>query len=175
MLPKSLLSLLSLLAVLQGTSAQNTGHWTMNASTPESNPSASGCVILAQLTDTTPPILQALAPICPSTSTVPTNPSDGMSVRWPLAANAGDGEGLKSQLLIYGQVAHKTERTDIHMAQAGCVMKLSADQAQYMLGRSLTWNNGLQELWDNTGNGFVLNPEGNARAAWYVPCFTQFF
>jgi len=87
-------------------------------------------------------------------------------VHWPLANNAADGDSLASQLLIYGQVEHRAERTDLHMAQAGCVMRLSADQAQYLLGRSLTWNNGLQELWDNTGDGFVLNPEGNARAAW---------
>ena len=170
MISKTLYSLLPLLTTFHLASAQNTGHWTLNASTPESNPTASGCLILAQLTsptaDTSPPILQALIPICPSTSTVPSNPSTGITVPWPIAANAGDGNGLSSQLLLYGQIEHKAERTDIHMAQAGCVMKLSADQAQYLLGRSLTWNNGLQQLWDNTGNGFVLNPEGNARAVW---------
>ena len=160
-----LLSILPLLFLLPA-SAQNTGQWNMNASIPLSNPATSGCIILAQLTNSTPPVLQALQPICPSTSTVPTNPATGASVHWPLANNAADGDSLASQLLIYGQVEHRAERTDLHMAQAGCVMRLSADQAQYLLGRSLTWNNGLQELWDNTGDGFVLNPEGNARAAW---------
>ena len=155
--------------VSQTVVAQQAGQWTMNASTPQTDPATTGCVILAQLTSTTtPPTLQAFYPICPSTTPVPTNPFTGATVHWPLSANAGDGQGIASDLLIYAQVTHKADRTDVRMAQAGCVMRLGSDQAQYLLGRSLTWNNNLQELWDNTGNGFILTPDNSATLAWYV-------
>jgi hypothetical protein len=52
------------------------------------------------------------------------------------------------------------------MAQAGCVMPLSEDQVSYILGRSLTWNNNLQQLWDNTGNGFVMGGLDSGAITW---------
>ena len=164
-----MLALFAALAALGGLAIaqENPGHWTMNASIPKTEPSTSGCVILAQLTNSmTPPTLQAMYPICPPDTPAPTEPAEGAELPWPIAGNANDGDALKSSLAIYGQIKHKADRTDVYMAQAGCVMLLGKDQAQYMLNRSLTWNNELHELWDNTDNGFVLTPDGSANMAW---------
>jgi hypothetical protein len=121
----------------------------MNASIPSTSPSTTGCSVLAQLTLTgTNPVIQAMFPICPSGTLYPSDPSTGATVNWPLSA---DGTGAASQMVIYGQMTHVTDRTDVYMAQAGCALGLTVDQVQYLLGRSLTWNNNLQELWDNTG------------------------
>jgi len=167
MFVNTLLALLPALALLESAAAQVTGSFSINASVPERDPSISGCVILAQFTaNVDPPVLQALIPVCHGETPFPSEPSAGLAVNWPLASNVADGQALASQLLIYGQVLSEVNQTGDDMARGERVMALTADQAQYLLGRSLTWNNGLQALWDNTGNGFVLTPEGDAQAAW---------
>lgn len=153
----ALISLLALLA-LPFASAQGVDtpdSWTINASTPLSNPTTSGCAILAQLSSTEPLTLQALLPLCPAGTPAASDPPTGITIPWPIVAIEGV-DASKLKLAIYGDIAHKADRTDIYMAQAGCVMELSAEQIGYLYGRSLTWNNNLQELWDNTGNGFVM-------------------
>ena len=157
----NLINLLSLLLPL-GT-GQSAGTWRMNASIPNTDPTTTGCVVLAQLTSGTPPTLQALYPICPPGTPNAATDISGANINFPLAANAGDGNGVNSDLAIYGGVKHVLDRTDIYMAQPSCVMKLSNAQVQYLFKTSLTWNNGLQELWDNTGNGFIAT-EGTTDA-----------
>lgn len=133
----------------------------MNASIPMTNPGSSGCVILAQLTlSTSPPILQGMVPICPPS--VNTTVGEA-TVYWPIAANAGDGDGTRSGLEIYAQVLPSLGQTGPYNAKAGCVMQFSTYQVQYLLGRSLTWDNQLQELYDDTAQGFTMQgPEGGA-------------
>lgn len=163
-----LLSLLSVLAVgVVAQDAMQATSWSVNASVPQTNPSTSGCMIFAQITSPDKdPVIQALHPICPTGTPHASDPSTGVKIEWPLKKLADGTEGAPGQLVLYGNVVHKEDRTDVYMAQAGCVMPLSEDQVSYILGRSLTWNNNLQQLWDNTGNGFVMGGLDSGAITW---------
>ncbi|WVQ78950.1 hypothetical protein IAT38_001042 [Cryptococcus sp. DSM 104549] len=148
----TLIPLLSLLLLL-GTSAQQPGSFTFNTSS-----TSSSCILISQLTlsdASSPPVLQAIAPLCTSSTpfpTLPPAPGDN-NLTWPLSQ---DGTAAASGMAIYADITEQGEG-DGEGAKAGCVMQLSVDQVQYLLGRSLTWNAGEKELWDNTDSGFVMN------------------
>ena len=146
------------------TSQQSPGTWTMNATIPTANHANSGCLVLAQLTlSTNPPIIQAMMPICPNAVDA-SHP--GTIVTWPIAENAGEGQGVASSMAIYADVQSDSDRTGLYDARAGCVMSVSTNQVQYLLGRSLTWENDLEELWDGASRGFVLDGLSGGALTW---------
>lgn len=141
-----------LLALLPLSFAQSSGTIHLNASAPASQSKSAGCIILAQIASlSSPNILTSMVPICPpSTGEYATKPANGLAIDWPLTTG---GDGAASSLAIYGKITG-----GVSGATAGCVMGLSQMQAQYLLGRTLEWNNDLNELWDHTQNGFLRDP-----------------
>lgn len=143
---------------------QSPGSWVMNASIPSTNINSSGCVILAQLTLTSfIPILQAMAPVCPASNG---QVSPSVTVHWPIAKNPNDGEGTSSSLAIYGNVLSQGGQSGPYDSEASCVMEIKTQQVQYLLGRSSTWDNTLQELYDDTAQGYVMNGTTGPALAW---------
>ena len=146
------------------TSQQSPGSWTMNATFPTASPATAGCLVLAQLTlSITPPIIQAMMPICPNAIDATT---PGTIITWPIADNAGVGQGVASSMAIYADVQSNSDRKGLYDARAGCVMSVSTNQVQYLLGRSLTWNNDLEELWDVVGHGPVMDGLKGGALTW---------
>jgi hypothetical protein len=151
-----LLPLLPLLSFLTPISAQSSGTFTIDASNPSSG---SGCIIIAQVASlSTPNVLTALIPICPSTAGE--YASGDLTVSWPLTTS---GDGASSSLAIYGELTSTTGGV-----KAGCVTSLSQMQAMYLLGRSLEWRNDVEEVYDNTAGGFLLDPTTYNEIPWYV-------
>ncbi|WVO17206.1 hypothetical protein L204_104898 [Cryptococcus depauperatus] len=129
--------------------AQQPGKFTLKTTT-----TTSACILLSQLTEApgVKPVLQAFLPICSNSSPYPSDKT-GTVVKWPLSE---EGTAAASRLAIYGLLEE-----DNNYAKAGCVMELSINQVQYLLGRSLDWNP-QNLLWDNGGNGFVMNGTSGA-------------
>ncbi|ODO08464.1 hypothetical protein L198_00194 [Cryptococcus wingfieldii CBS 7118] len=127
--------------------AQQAGNFSLKLST-----SSSSCIILSQLTipsADSPVTLQASIPICSDSSPLADDGSGERNVTWPLAE---EGSSAASSLAIYGNI----DKGDGDLVEAGCVMELSIDQVQYLLGRDLSWNP-QDQLWDNGGDGYVMN------------------
>ncbi|ODN98070.1 hypothetical protein I350_07712 [Cryptococcus amylolentus CBS 6273] len=140
--------LLALLPLLLPISfAQQPGNFSLKLST-----SSSSCIILSQLTipsADSPVTLQASIPICSNSSPPADDGSGKRNVTWPLTE---EGSGAASSLAIYGNI----DQGDGDLVEAGCVMELSIDQVQYLLGRDLSWNP-QDQLWDNGEDGYVMN------------------
>ncbi len=130
--------------------AQSSGTIYLNASNPSSGSPTAGCVILGQLAVlSTPHILTAMVPICPSTAgDLASEPLTGMPITWPLTTG---GDGAASAMAIYAGITE----SDDGKSTARCVMNLSQMQAMYLLGRDLDWNNDQNQLWDYTANGWL--------------------
>ncbi|KAK8849716.1 hypothetical protein IAR55_005051 [Kwoniella newhampshirensis] len=149
-----LLALMAL-AVPFGVHAHQPGSWHMNITGPKSSSpisTHSGCIILSQLIvpSTDQAKLQSSFPLCPSTSVFPSPPNQ--TVNWPLSSQGG---GADSSLLIYSNLSE--DEAAAKQIRAGCVMELTLDQVQYLLGRELGWNATNDRLWDFTEGEYVMN------------------
>lgn len=155
----SLSSLFTVLCLLPTIAlAQSGGTFKMNVTVPADTNGGSGCVVLAQIaTLTAPDTITAMKPVCPRSAPNPP-PRGGETVQWPLST---DGDGAGSSLAIYGQIPVGDGRT-----HPRCVMVLSQMQVAYLLGRELQFNNNLDQIWDFTGSGFLLDPESWSTMAW---------
>lgn len=151
------LALVSLLPSL--TLAQSGGTWHMNVTAPSSG-AGPGCIILAQIASlTSTNTITAMKPICPKSSPNPP-PLGGETVTWPIST---DGDGAASSLAIYADIP-----LGDGTVKPGCAMILSQKQVAYILGRDLLWNSNLGQVWDFTGDGFLLEPVDYATMTWYV-------
>ena len=120
------------------------GSWTMTAS--------SGCVILAEIDDTaSPQSITAMIPICTGATS---------TVNWPFSSG---GLGVKSNMAIYAGLTASGGGS-----APGCYMSLENMQVEYLLSRDLKWDTSVNELWDNTAGGYLLDSTTYAVMGWYV-------
>jgi hypothetical protein len=141
--------------------AQLGGSWNIKVSTRDSGAAGAGCIILAQLaTLSAPNTITAMKPVCPPTAPNP-SPEGGQVVDWPLSE---DGDGAVSDLAVYGDLPGGDGDT----SKPGCVMMFTQRQVAYLWGRDLLWNSTMGAMWDNTDEGYLLDPHSFARMTWYV-------
>ncbi len=138
--------------------AQSSGQWTITAT--DTSSATTGCIILAQVHELSiPDILTSMIPICPSSAgTFASSPATGETISWPFSPN---GDGAASSLAVYAQLTGNG-----NTATAGCVMSLSEMQVMYILGRSLKWDNTLDEMYDNTAGGYLVDPTSFLPITW---------
>jgi hypothetical protein len=131
--------LLSALMAATAAVAQSTGTISLSVT-------GSGCIILGQVASLgNPLVITKSVPICGGSKE---------SIGWPLT-DAGDGAA--SSLAIYSQISGKTP---------GCVLSLSQMQAMYLLGRDLEWRMDVNQMYDNTQGGFIVDPTSFEPVTW---------
>ena len=113
---------------------------------------SSGCVILAEIDDTaSPQSITAMIPICTGATS---------TVNWPFSSG---GLGVKSNMAIYAGLTASGGGS-----APGCYMSLENMQVEYLLSRDLKWDTSVNELWDNTAGGYLLDSTTYAVMGWYV-------
>lgn len=143
------------LSLLPFAHPQSSGTITLAVTPPSSSNLNEGCIILAQVASlSSPSVLTRLTPICPSTAG--DTASSPQSIAWPLSSA---GDGAASSMAIYAGMKG---------GAPGCVTSLSQMQAMYLLGRDLEWRDDKSELYDNTSDGFLLDPVTFQQIPWYV-------
>ena len=135
--------LASLLSCLLHTSAQSSG--TITVSSPGS------CIIIGQAaTLGTPFVLTEMVSVCPQDGT--------KTIDWPLTTS---GDGSSSDMVFYAQLSTSGSTTT-----PGCVLTLTQMQAMYCLGRSLQWKSDVNEVYDNTAGGILVDPTSYQPIVW---------
>lgn len=136
--------------------------FTLAVNGPENIDTTSACIILSQLTVSDPPLIQAMKPICynQAKNTDDTDSSPGEQVNWPLASDMATGNGISSPLVIFAQIESTDALGGESRATAGCAMYLNPGQVWYMLGRTMKWDGGVEQLWDVTAGDFLSNWNG---------------
>ncbi|WWC73669.1 uncharacterized protein I206_107641 [Kwoniella pini CBS 10737] len=116
-------TLIHLLLAAELVFSQSSG--TINISSPQA------CIVIAQIAALqSPNSITSMLPICPE--------SGSEAISWPMSS---EGDGAASSVGVYAGIIH---------GKPNCVMSLSQMTAMYMLGRSLSWDEG-GTLYDENG------------------------